>query len=307
MGWRSPAASCRAAGQAAAALGLSGAMRWHGFAPWRGRVSRTVSSPQRLPQPQPPPHLHAPRLALPRAQPPSPPRSRGPRPAGACGCWTATRACLWTGSASRCRRTSTRWVRGTHLGRAHWARRSALHTAHARAHTRGTPTHTHTHAHTHTRPRRPRGAQIPGGALPRTMDVILRANNVDRAKAGDRVSFCGTLVVCPDANALFSPGQGVSVRPGARVRALVEHPCVVDGSVAGKRRACAAAWARRFGRGQAVWRRWSYAAAGHAQIKLCAATSPTHPARPPAPSSHKQRATTRRARAWWAWARATGR
>jgi DNA replicative helicase MCM subunit Mcm2 (Cdc46/Mcm family) len=46
------------------------------------------------------------------------------------------------------------------------------------------------------------------------MDVILRANNCDRAKAGDRVSFVGSLVVCPDVGALFSPGQGVSVRQG---------------------------------------------------------------------------------------------
>ncbi|KIY95216.1 DNA replication licensing factor mcm6 [Monoraphidium neglectum] len=57
--------------------------------------------------------------------------------------------------------------------------------------------------------------EIPGGALPRTMDVILRANNVDRAKAGDRVSFAGSLVVCPDVAALFSPGQGVSIKPAA--------------------------------------------------------------------------------------------
>ena len=66
--------------------------------------------------------------------------------------------------------------------------------------------------HTHKNPTR----QIPGGALPRTMDVILRANNCDRAKAGDRVSFCGSLVVCPDVGALYSQGQGVSIRQGER-------------------------------------------------------------------------------------------
>jgi hypothetical protein len=48
------------------------------------------------------------------------------------------------------------------------------------------------------------------------MDVILRANNCDRAKAGDRVSFCGSLVVCPDVGALYSQGQGVSIRQGER-------------------------------------------------------------------------------------------
>lgn len=44
--------------------------------------------------------------------------------------------------------------------------------------------------------------QIPGGSLPRTIDVILRANNVDRAKPGDKVTFTGSLVVCPDVSAL---------------------------------------------------------------------------------------------------------
>lgn len=44
--------------------------------------------------------------------------------------------------------------------------------------------------------------QIPGGSLPRTIDVILRANNVDRAKPGDKVTFTGSLVVCPDVAAL---------------------------------------------------------------------------------------------------------
>lgn len=47
-----------------------------------------------------------------------------------------------------------------------------------------------------------RTSQIPGGSLPRTIDVILRANNVDRAKPGDKVTFTGSLVVCPDVAAL---------------------------------------------------------------------------------------------------------
>lgn len=38
--------------------------------------------------------------------------------------------------------------------------------------------------------------------MPRTIDVVVRANNVDRAKPGDKVTFTGMLVVCPDVAAL---------------------------------------------------------------------------------------------------------
>ncbi|KAF6264625.1 MCM2/3/5 family-domain-containing protein [Scenedesmus sp. NREL 46B-D3] len=44
--------------------------------------------------------------------------------------------------------------------------------------------------------------EIPGGSLPRTLGVVVRANNVDRAKPGDKVTFSGSLVVCPDVAAL---------------------------------------------------------------------------------------------------------
>ncbi|WIA33122.1 hypothetical protein OEZ86_006274 [Tetradesmus obliquus] len=44
--------------------------------------------------------------------------------------------------------------------------------------------------------------EIPGGSLPRTLGVVVRANNVDRAKPGDKVTFTGSLVVCPDVAAL---------------------------------------------------------------------------------------------------------
>ena len=55
--------------------------------------------------------------------------------------------------------------------------------------------------------------QIPGGSLPRTMDVILRSNNTDRAKPGDRMVFTGMLAVCPDIASLSGPGA-VSMKPG---------------------------------------------------------------------------------------------
>lgn len=54
--------------------------------------------------------------------------------------------------------------------------------------------------------------QIPGGSLPRTLDVIVRANNVDRAKPGDKVTFTGSLVVCPDVAAMT--GAKVKMQQG---------------------------------------------------------------------------------------------
>ncbi|KHJ36352.1 putative dna replication licensing factor mcm6 [Erysiphe necator] len=54
-------------------------------------------------------------------------------------------------------------------------------------------------------------AEIPTGSMPRTMDVILRGEVVDRAKAGERCIFTGTLIVVPDVSQLGLPG----VRPQA--------------------------------------------------------------------------------------------
>ncbi|KAI1927115.1 MCM DNA helicase complex subunit mcm6 [Ophidiomyces ophidiicola] len=53
--------------------------------------------------------------------------------------------------------------------------------------------------------------EIPTGSMPRTMDVILRGEMVDRAKAGERCIFTGTLIVIPDVTQLGLPG----VRPEA--------------------------------------------------------------------------------------------
>ena len=54
-------------------------------------------------------------------------------------------------------------------------------------------------------------AEIPTGSMPRTMDVILRGEIVDRAKAGEKCIFTGTLIVVPDVSQLGLPG----VRPEA--------------------------------------------------------------------------------------------
>ncbi|KAK6953864.1 hypothetical protein Daesc_003826 [Daldinia eschscholtzii] len=54
-------------------------------------------------------------------------------------------------------------------------------------------------------------SEIPTGSMPRTMDVILRGEMVDRAKAGEKCIFTGALIVVPDISQLGLPG----VRPTA--------------------------------------------------------------------------------------------
>ncbi|KAF1817038.1 MCM-domain-containing protein [Eremomyces bilateralis CBS 781.70] len=52
-------------------------------------------------------------------------------------------------------------------------------------------------------------SEIPTGSMPRTMDVILRGEIVDRAKAGEKCIFTGSLIVVPDVSQFRLPG----VRP----------------------------------------------------------------------------------------------
>ncbi|KAL1833834.1 hypothetical protein ACET3Z_003485 [Daucus carota] len=54
--------------------------------------------------------------------------------------------------------------------------------------------------------------EIPAGSLPRTLDVILRHDIVEQARAGDTVIFTGTVVVIPDIMALASPGERAETR-----------------------------------------------------------------------------------------------
>jgi DNA replication licensing factor MCM6 len=54
-------------------------------------------------------------------------------------------------------------------------------------------------------------AEIPTGSMPRTMDVILRGEQVERTKPGEKCIFTGTLIVVPDVSQLGLPG----VRPEA--------------------------------------------------------------------------------------------
>ena len=48
---------------------------------------------------------------------------------------------------------------------------------------------------------------IPAGSMPRSVDVILRGDTVDKAKPGDQAVFTGYLVVVPDIVQLMKPGE----------------------------------------------------------------------------------------------------
>jgi len=50
-------------------------------------------------------------------------------------------------------------------------------------------------------------SEIPTGSMPRTMDVIVRGEMVDRAKAGEKCIFTGTLIVVPDISQFRLPSR----------------------------------------------------------------------------------------------------
>lgn len=49
------------------------------------------------------------------------------------------------------------------------------------------------------------------------MEVILRNDVVEHARAGDEVNFTGTLLVVPDVAAISAPGEKVQTRPGLHI------------------------------------------------------------------------------------------
>jgi DNA replication licensing factor MCM6 len=60
--------------------------------------------------------------------------------------------------------------------------------------------------------------EIPPGSMPRSIDVILRNEMVERAKAGDKCVFTGSLVVIPDGSALARAGEAAQARKGGNGR-----------------------------------------------------------------------------------------
>lgn len=71
--------------------------------------------------------------------------------------------------------------------------------------------------------------EIPTGSMPRTMDIILRGEMVDRVKAGERCIFTGALIVVPDVSQLGLPG----VRPEATRDTSFRSTDVGGGGVSG--------------------------------------------------------------------------
>ena len=49
-------------------------------------------------------------------------------------------------------------------------------------------------------------SELPRGCIPRSLEVILRAEAVESAQPGDRSDFVGTLIVVPDVAAINVPG-----------------------------------------------------------------------------------------------------
>ncbi|KAL6041309.1 MCM DNA helicase complex subunit mcm6 [Balamuthia mandrillaris] len=52
-------------------------------------------------------------------------------------------------------------------------------------------------------------SEIPSGSMPRSLDVILRNEQVEKAKPGDQCVFTGTLIVVPDVSQMYLPGAHV--------------------------------------------------------------------------------------------------
>ncbi|XP_034948012.1 DNA replication licensing factor Mcm6 [Chelonus insularis] len=60
-------------------------------------------------------------------------------------------------------------------------------------------------------------SELPRGCIPRSLEVILRAEIVETVQAGDKYDFTGTLIVVPDVGALALPGTKTEI--GSRHKA----------------------------------------------------------------------------------------
>lgn len=58
--------------------------------------------------------------------------------------------------------------------------------------------------------------EIPPGSMPRSIDVVVRNEMVERAKAGDQCVFTGSLVVIPDGSALARAGEAPKATRGGQ-------------------------------------------------------------------------------------------
>ncbi|WAR04641.1 MC6ZB-like protein [Mya arenaria] len=60
-------------------------------------------------------------------------------------------------------------------------------------------------------------AELPRGSIPRSVEIVLRAEAVEMAQAGDKCDFTGTLIVVPDVSCISIPGARAET--GAKVSA----------------------------------------------------------------------------------------
>lgn len=57
--------------------------------------------------------------------------------------------------------------------------------------------------------------EIPSGSMPRSLEVVLRGDMVEKAKAGDKMVFTGSLIVVPDVSQIASAGMICFLRRAA--------------------------------------------------------------------------------------------
>ncbi|XKL61051.1 hypothetical protein PGB90_008108 [Kerria lacca] len=60
-------------------------------------------------------------------------------------------------------------------------------------------------------------SELPRGCIPRSIDVILRAEIVETVQGGDQYDFTGTLVAVPDVGVLSLPGERVQLKSRNKV------------------------------------------------------------------------------------------
>ncbi|EFC35989.1 predicted protein, partial [Naegleria gruberi] len=64
--------------------------------------------------------------------------------------------------------------------------------------------------------------EIPSGSMPRTLDIILRNDCVESAKAGDRCLFTGTLLAVPDVGKMFGGAQSQLINANSKKKGDIE-------------------------------------------------------------------------------------
>eukprot|EP00033_Pygsuia_biforma_P003674 GCRY01004024.1.p1 GENE.GCRY01004024.1~~GCRY01004024.1.p1 ORF type:complete len:815 (-),score=288.74 GCRY01004024.1:255-2699(-) len=65
-------------------------------------------------------------------------------------------------------------------------------------------------------------SEIPSGSMPRSIDIIMRNESVERAKAGDKCVFTGTLIAVPDVAQMANPNDKASVGRSRQTRGRSE-------------------------------------------------------------------------------------